>query len=52
MPRIIDCINDFDSFWAHNGKTVFNLENELPSFQMCLAAVERGFNDEDLDDEL
>lgn len=47
MPRIIDCINDYDSFWAHNGKSVFIFEpDELSPYEQCLAAIERGFNDE------
>ena len=45
MPRIIDCINDYDSFWAHNGKSIFVFEtDELSPYETCLAAIERGFN--------
>lgn len=48
MPRIIDCINDYDSFWAHNGKSVFVFDpDELTPYQQLLAAIERGFNNEE-----
>lgn len=52
MPRIIDCINDRDSYWAHNGKTVFNFCDELDGYGMCLAALERGFQHEEKSDGL
>lgn len=49
MPRIIDCINDYDSFWAHNGKSVFVYEtDELSPYETCLAAIEQGFKNEEI----
>lgn len=46
-PRIIDCVNDYDSFWAHNGKSVFVFDpDELTPYDKCLAAIEQGFNTE------
>lgn len=45
--RIIDCVNDRDSYWAHNGKTIFNYCDELDGYGQCLAALERGFKNEE-----
>lgn len=42
--RFIDCVNDYDSHFKHNGKTIFDLT--LSSFDVCSNMVESVFKGE------